>query len=64
MGIGASGVVDYANTTSSIVTGVVAVGGIGGIGVVAETIPPSGSYIMTQNNDYLTDELSNKLITE
>ena len=64
MGIGASGVVDYANTTSSIVTGVVAVGGIGGIGVVAETISPSNSYIMTQNNDYLTDELSNKLITE
>ena len=95
MGVGASGVVDYVNTTSSLATGVVANGTVGGIGVVAEysgsvywdyflitedgdkmltessefliatlTTPPGGSYIMTQNNNNLTDESLNKLITE
>lgn len=95
MGVGASGVADYVNTTSSIAIGVVANGGVAGAGVVAEysgsvlwdyflvtesgnkilteaqeyiiaTLPtiPSGSFIMTQSNDNLTDETFQKLITE
>ena len=68
MGVGTSGVVDYVNTTSSLATGVIANGTVGGIGVVAEysgsiyweyyLVTESGDKILTENSDYLMATLT------
>lgn len=54
MPVGSTGVVDYANTTSGEVSGVVALGGLGGDGVVEQGGTPSPTYIITLSGDLLT----------
>lgn len=64
MPIGSPGVTDYANTTSGEAGGVVALGGIGGAGVVDQGGNPPPTYIATESNDRLDTESSDNLITE
>jgi len=64
MGIGASGVIDYTNTTSASATRVVAVGDIGDTGVVAYPVPPSTGFLATENMFNIVTESNSYLITE
>jgi hypothetical protein len=66
MPIGSSGVTDYANTTSGDASGVTALYGVGGAGVVESggTPPVITNYILTENSDPIITESGNNLITE
>jgi len=64
MPIGTSGVTDYANTTSGVAGGVIALGGIGGQGVVDQISAAPPTYIATESNDRLDTESSDNLITQ
>ena len=64
MPVGSAEVVDYANTTSGVAGGVIALGGIGGIGVVDQGGNSPPTYIATESNDRLDTESSDNLITQ
>lgn len=64
MPIGSSGVSDYANTSSGLSSGVVALYGIGGAGVVDRGEALVANYIATEAGDLLDTESGDNLITE
>lgn len=66
MGVGTAGVADYVNTTSGEASGVSALYGLGGAGVVEQGITPpvTVTYIDTEAGDRLDAENGNNLITE
>lgn len=64
MPIGSAGVSGYANTTSGSASGLVALGGIGGSGVVEIGGGASVSYLATESSNRLDAENGNNLITE
>lgn len=64
MPVGSAGVVDYANTTSGEVSGVVALGGLGGVGVVEQGGTSSPTYIITLSGDFLTTLSGDYLIID
>lgn len=62
--IGGIGVANYANTSSSIASGVTALGGVGGKSISGFQKPPStASYLVTQSGAYITTQSGNKIIT-
>ena len=65
MAIGSAGVVDYVNTSSTQAIGVIALYGIGGIGVSANYIPPYAPnlYISTQDGDIIAAQNNDLLVT-
>lgn len=66
MPVGSAGVSDYVNTTSGEASGVTALYGVGGAGVVESggTPPVITNYILTEASDPIITESSNNLITE
>lgn len=67
MAVGYAGVVDYSNTTSGTASGVVATGGVSGVGVVARggAVPPHiPNYICAEDGSRLDAENADNLITQ
>ena len=65
MPIGSFGVVDYVNTTASSVTNVVAVGDVGGSGVVGHPILPTKKFLITETTLFnIITESGSYIITE
>lgn len=68
MAIGSNGVTGYVNTTSALASGVVALYGIGGLGVTATFAPPTpppppGSYIVTLSGLNIVTLTGDNLVT-
>jgi hypothetical protein len=63
MPVGSSGVADYTNTTTASAVEVVATGGIGGSGVVAQYGAPPDTYIVTDSGSYLVTDSGLFLVT-
>lgn len=63
--VGGGSVSDYVNTTSGLAQGVTAKYGVGGAGVVARSVtpPPSGSFIITLSNEFITTDSGAYLVT-
>jgi hypothetical protein len=67
MSVGSGGVVDFVYTTTGIAEGVIALNGVGGLGVVDRSTPtpPLTFYLITEQDDnFISTESGDQLITQ
>jgi hypothetical protein len=62
-GVGSGEVADYTNTTTANAQGVVATGDVGGAGTVAQYVPLTPTFIVTNGGDFLVTDAGNFLVT-